>query len=84
MSKLPNLKDIETVSETIEFGVESHLDNTENVLKRLMINIQAFKKIEQELGREIQLLIFKSLSKINSKELKSNIVNGYIFQGELK
>lgn len=57
MSKLPNLKDIETVSENEIFSVEGHLDNTEQVLKRLMINIQAFKKIEQENNKLKQMIL---------------------------
>ena len=57
MSKLPNLEDIETVSENEIFSVEGHLDNTEQVLKRLMINIQAFKKIEQENKKLKQMIL---------------------------
>ena len=41
-------------------------------------------KYEKNLGREIQLFKYNSLSKINSKELKMNILNGYILQGEIK
>lgn len=40
-------------------------------------------KYEKDLGREIQVFSFRSLDKIN-KELKTNILNGYLIQGELK
>lgn len=38
---------------------------------------------EDKLKREIQLLWFEDLSKIN-KELKNNILNGYILSGRIK
>ena len=40
-------------------------------------------KYEKQYKREVQLFKFDSLGKIN-KELKKNIINGYIVQGELK
>lgn len=42
-----------------------------------------FKKYEKLLQRNIQLFIFKSLDDI-SEELKINITNGYLIQGEIK
>ena len=38
------------------------------------------KKLEKELKREIQIFQFDSLNKIN-KELKLNVVNGYVLRG---
>ena len=73
MSDLPNLDDIETISETVEFGVESHLDNTENVLKRLMINIQAFKKIEQENNKLKQMILENQ--KLIKQDFKEKLEN---------
>ncbi len=42
------------------------------------------EKFEKDFGRKIQLFKFKSLSGINSKELKTNILNNYIIQGVIK
>jgi len=41
-------------------------------------------KYEKILKRRIQLFIFKSLTKITNKELKINVMNGYLIQGELR
>ena len=41
-------------------------------------------KFEKDIKRKIQIFRFKSSSEINSKELKINILNGYIVQGEIK
>jgi len=41
-------------------------------------------KIESNLKRKIQLSFFNSLEDIKSKELKNNIINGYILEGRLK
>lgn len=43
----------------------------------------SLSKYEKELNRKIQLFIFKSLESV-SKELKPNITNGYLIQGDLK
>jgi len=40
-------------------------------------------KYEKMLSRKIQLFIFKSLNDV-PKELKINIINGYLIQGEIK
>jgi len=37
-------------------------------------------KFEKKLGREIQIFVFESLGKIN-KELRANVINGYILGG---
>ncbi len=42
------------------------------------------EKFEKDLRRKIQLFRFKSISDINSKELKTNILNNYIIQGVIK
>lgn len=44
------------------------------------INLEKYEKLFQ---RNIQLFTFKSLDKLN-KELKINILNGYLIHGELK
>ncbi len=49
-----------------------------NINKRIDI-----KRYEKFFHREIQLFPFKSLSNIN-KELRINIINSYLIQGELK
>lgn len=41
------------------------------------------EKFEKELNREIQIFFFSSFDKIN-KELKSNIINGFILYGEIE
>ena len=43
----------------------------------------SLEKFEKMYKREIQLFKFEAADKIN-KELKNNIINGYIIQGELK
>jgi len=43
-----------------------------------------FERFEKILRRKIQLFRFKSLSDINSKELKMNILNSYVIQGVMK
>jgi len=40
-------------------------------------------KFEKKLGREIQVFVYDSLEKVN-KELRSNIINGYVLGGYLK
>jgi len=42
------------------------------------------KKFEKSFKRKIQLFKFKSISDINSKELKMNLLNSYIIQGVIK
>ena len=42
------------------------------------------EKFEKNLKRKIQIFTFKSLSDINSKELKTNILNSYIIQGVIR
>ena len=49
-----------------------------NIKKK--INLEKYEKLFQ---RNIQLFTFKSLNKLN-KELRTNILNGYLIQGELK
>ena len=44
------------------------------------INLEKYEKLFQ---RSIQLFTFKSLNKLN-KELRINILNGYLIQGELR
>jgi predicted nucleotidyltransferase len=41
------------------------------------------KKFEEKLGRSIQIFWFKSIKDIKSKELTSNILNGFILKGRL-
>ena len=42
------------------------------------------EKFEKSFKRKIQVFKFKSISNINSKELKMNILNSYIVQGVIK
>ena len=49
-----------------------------NIKKKINLS-----KYEKQLNREIQIFYFKSINEIN-KELKLNIINGYIIQGEIK
>jgi hypothetical protein len=48
MLKLPNIKELEIISEKRASSVNRNLATTESILKRLLINIEAFKKIELE------------------------------------
>ena len=41
------------------------------------------KRFENKYRRKIQVFIYESLDKVN-KELKTNILNGYVIKGELK
>ena len=49
-----------------------------NIEKKISLD-----KFEEIYNREIQLFIFKSINNIN-KELRMNVINGYLIQGELK
>ena len=42
------------------------------------------KKYEKKLGRKIELFQFKSFSDIKSKELKCNVLNGFILEGGIE
>ncbi|MBU0894942.1 MAG: nucleotidyltransferase domain-containing protein [Nanoarchaeota archaeon] len=42
-----------------------------------------FEKFEKEIKRNIQSFKFDSIDKIKSKELKMNILNGYVLGGEI-
>jgi len=42
----------------------------------------ALKKFEKELGRETHIMFYDSLDKVN-KELRLNLINGYIIRGYL-
>ena len=70
----------------ILFGSLIKLENKKDSDIDIAIFTELNKKIdlikyEKELGREIQLFFFKSLSEI-PKELKKNISKGYVLQGE--
>jgi len=73
----------------ILFGSLSKLETKEDsdidlvVFSRVKIKMNV-EKHEKSLKRKIQLFMFQSLYKINSKELKTNILNSYIIQGEIK
>lgn len=71
------------------FGSLAKLETKKNSDIDLAVITNINKKVKLEkykksFDREIQLFIFKSLSKITNKELKANIINGYLIQGELK
>jgi len=76
------------LSGIILFGSLIKLETTETSDVDLVIFSDSkkdinFEKYEKKIGRKIQLFRFKSYSKINSKELKMNILEGYILQGGL-
>lgn len=71
------------------FGSLSKLETTKksDVDLAIFTNIKKhiqLDKFEKSLNRKIQLFIFESLTSIKSKELKLNIINGYIIKGRLK
>ena len=73
-------------SQIILFGSLSKLESKKNSDIDLAVIGDMNKKIdlgkyEKKLGREIQLFCFKSIDNIN-KELKLNIMNGYVMWGE--
>ena len=65
----------------LETKKDSDIDLT--IFTNLKKNID-LKKFEKSFKRKIQLFKFKSISNINSKELKMNILNSYIIQGVIK
>ncbi|GAI50441.1 unnamed protein product, partial [marine sediment metagenome] len=65
----------------LETRKNSDIDLT--IFTKLKKNID-LKTYEKNLKREIQLFKFESLSKINSKELKMNLLNSYVIQGVIK
>lgn len=65
MKKLPDLDNLGLVSEKESLDISKDLNNTEEILKRLLINIEAFKKIEFD-----NLRLRDSLLK-NQSDLKS-------------
>ena len=42
------------------------------------------KKLEDNLGRKIQLFFFNSIKNIKNNELTNNIINGHVLSGRLK
>jgi predicted nucleotidyltransferase len=42
------------------------------------------EKFEKKLKRKIQLFFFESIEDIDNKELKNNIINGYLMKGRIK
>ena len=72
----------------ILFGSLSNLETKKDSDIDLMVLTNLKKKInlkefERNLGRKVQLFLFKSLSSI-PKNLKNSAINGYLIQGELK
>jgi hypothetical protein len=65
----------------LEVSSSSDIDIT--ILTRIKKNTN-LDKYEKELGRKIQLFRFDSSAKINSKELKNNIFNGYLIEGVME
>lgn len=65
----------------LETKKDSDIDLT--IFTHLKKNID-LEKFEKSFKRKIQLFKFESLSKINSKELKMNLLNSYIIQGVIK
>ena len=72
----------------ILFGSLTKLETKEDSDIDLVLFTKFKKKLnleiyEKQLKRKIQIFKFNSLSEIKNKELKTNIINGYILQGEL-
>jgi len=65
----------------LETKKDSDIDIT--IFSSIKKNID-LSKYEKNLNRKIQLFIFKSINNINNKELKMNILNSYVLQGEIK
>ncbi len=65
----------------LETKKDSDIDLT--IFTNINKNIN-LEKFEKSFKRKIQLFKFKSISNINSKELKMNILNSYIIQGVIK
>jgi hypothetical protein len=61
MKKLPDFEEIRLIPEKVPTSVNASLDSTENVLKRLLLNIEAFKKIENE-NTKLRDIILKNQS----------------------
>lgn len=71
------------------FGSLTKLETNENSDIDFVIFTKIKKDVnlneyERDLKRKIQLFKFESLSSINNKELKIEILNGHIVQGEIK
>jgi predicted nucleotidyltransferase len=71
------------------FGSLTKLETNENSDIDLVIFTKIKKDVnlneyEGDLKRKIQLFKFESLNAINNKELKIEILNGHIVQGEIK
>lgn len=69
MVKLPDLEDLRLVSEGESSDISRDLNNTEQILKRLLINIEAFKRIE------IDNMRLRSSLLTNHSSLKSEFKN---------
>jgi len=73
----------------ILFGSLTKLETRKNsdidlaIFTKLKKNID-LKTYEKNLKRKIPLFKFESLSKINSKELKMNLLNSHVIQGVIK
>ncbi len=65
----------------LETKKDSDIDMAIFVKNKKEINLN---KYEHKYNREIQLFFFESLNKIKNKNLKLNILNGYLIQGVLK
>ncbi|MCK5449980.1 nucleotidyltransferase domain-containing protein [Candidatus Pacearchaeota archaeon] len=63
----------------LEVTKESDIDIAVFSKSEKKINID---KSEKKLGRKIQVFVFESLEKVN-KELRNNIMNGYVLEGYL-
>ncbi|MCK5321479.1 nucleotidyltransferase domain-containing protein [Candidatus Pacearchaeota archaeon] len=97
LSKIYWRKKLERLTEFLEnelyvdsivlFGSLSKLETTKDSDVDIVVFSKSKKKINvsefgKKLGREIQIFTFESLEKVN-KELRGNIMNGYILGGYL-
>src|SRR3989344_1198828 len=69
MHELPKIEELERATANQSVSAIKDLENTENILKRLFLNIEAFKKIEQE-NLKLRDVLLK-----NHSELSSNYKN---------
>jgi len=79
MQKLPDLKDIELVSTKESLSTFSNLQKTENILKRLLINIEAFKQIESD-NIQLRDMLLKNQNQLKQEYKKKLEALAYLIK----
>jgi len=80
------LSDELNIKTIILFGSLSKLENTKNsdidlfLIPQKKINLQKYEKMFK---RKLQIFSHNNINEIKSKELKNNIINGYLIKGRL-